>query len=668
MGVLPVDPKAAMDQAAGNDLVQRKIELDSLRKRLGDSTTKEQKMRESCEGFESIFIQKMWEQMRKNIGKGGYLHGKDEETYQSMFDVELAKKMSSAGGIGLADMLYDQLSQKLSDTGRTTSPSTHRAAEPMAPLKVPGQQDAVATATESVKMPTLLKVENLYSELPVAGEPQEMLPEVPTHQPPVHAVAMQAAPAQAAEGKNPEAGNGEIARALSEFRASIALADKAVLPGVLQPGAAMAAAGTVATPQLSTTAQAALYGEKTVAPSMAATPDKIAAAAQAAAMSPAQSPVVHAQAGTMNVRSGAMNSQPGGMNAQAGLVNAQAGIMNAQTGATHTQAGAVNSHVGAVSAQAGANIPAGILNAQAAMEQMQGGAAKMQPAPGLVPIKAVPVQISSATTEQASAVASATAMPAPTGVLLTGAGKQGTAGGQLPVDRVPVAPISAEARSGNDVASGAAAARVSELGSVERSRNAALSSSWQGNGPVSAKPKPVSPFGRNKNRSKGKNTGSPEQMNAQAAAPVRAMAPQEAMWPVADAGSKVVTPFGWENDPATGKRRWNAGVGIEAAPGTPVQASMDGTVVFSGSQDGQGNMVVLEHKDGYRSYYGNVGDLSVKEGDAVQRGTSFAKTMDNAASSGNSANSSSLHFELKRGEMALNPESALLRTAQTGKS
>ncbi|MDR2075427.1 MAG: rod-binding protein [Desulfovibrio sp.] len=121
MDALPTDASLALLGADQNDLVRRKLEMDALRNRLGDTRTERKKLREACEGFESIFIQKLWEQMRKTVPKEGYLHSKDEETYQSLFDVELAKKMASAGGIGLADMLYGQLSQQLDRTARATA-------------------------------------------------------------------------------------------------------------------------------------------------------------------------------------------------------------------------------------------------------------------------------------------------------------------------------------------------------------------------------------------------------------------------------------------------------------------------------------------------------------------------------------------------------------------
>ena len=57
---------------------------------------KEKQLKEACEGFEAVFVQKLWEQMRQTMPKGGYMHSRDEEMYQSMFDVELSKKMASA--------------------------------------------------------------------------------------------------------------------------------------------------------------------------------------------------------------------------------------------------------------------------------------------------------------------------------------------------------------------------------------------------------------------------------------------------------------------------------------------------------------------------------------------------------------------------------------------
>lgn len=121
MSISPSDHNLAMMHLDQNNAVQKKMDMDGLRKRLDAAPDKAAKLREACEGFESIFIQKMWEQMRKNVQKEGYLHSRDEQMYQGMYDMEFSKKLTQAGGIGLANMLYEQLSQRLGESSRTSS-------------------------------------------------------------------------------------------------------------------------------------------------------------------------------------------------------------------------------------------------------------------------------------------------------------------------------------------------------------------------------------------------------------------------------------------------------------------------------------------------------------------------------------------------------------------
>ncbi|MGX7950780.1 peptidoglycan DD-metalloendopeptidase family protein [Oleidesulfovibrio alaskensis] len=145
------DSGMASSALEGQELVRRKREMDALRQRLGDSKSREQRLRESCEGFESLFIQKLWQQMRATVPKEGYLHSRDEEMYQSMFDQELAKKMASAGGIGLADMLYEQLQGRLEDASRTTSPGAMTGAAAVRPLSL--RDGAAAVPEDAAALP-----------------------------------------------------------------------------------------------------------------------------------------------------------------------------------------------------------------------------------------------------------------------------------------------------------------------------------------------------------------------------------------------------------------------------------------------------------------------------------------------------------------------------------
>lgn len=116
-----VPPETARDESARRELQGRLAGLGDLNGKRLNPEQKSKKLREACEGFESVFIQKMWQEMRATLPKGGLMQGREEQFWQGMYDQELAKKMSSAGGIGLADMMYAQLSRNLGAAGKQTA-------------------------------------------------------------------------------------------------------------------------------------------------------------------------------------------------------------------------------------------------------------------------------------------------------------------------------------------------------------------------------------------------------------------------------------------------------------------------------------------------------------------------------------------------------------------
>lgn len=93
--------------------IQNKLRMDSLARTLNAGNTDEKKLREACRGFESAFLQKLMAQMRATVPKDGLLHGPYEDKYLSMFDQALGDKLAEAGGIGLADMMYAQLKERV---------------------------------------------------------------------------------------------------------------------------------------------------------------------------------------------------------------------------------------------------------------------------------------------------------------------------------------------------------------------------------------------------------------------------------------------------------------------------------------------------------------------------------------------------------------------------
>ncbi|MCR5559116.1 MAG: rod-binding protein [Schwartzia sp.] len=76
------------------------------------SLDEQKRLRDACEGFEAMFLSLMYKEMRKTVPKNE-LFGDDnaEEIWHSMLDTALMENAAKAGGVGLADMMYQQLSQ-----------------------------------------------------------------------------------------------------------------------------------------------------------------------------------------------------------------------------------------------------------------------------------------------------------------------------------------------------------------------------------------------------------------------------------------------------------------------------------------------------------------------------------------------------------------------------
>ena len=75
----------------------------------------DKKLRQTCQEMESVFLEMMLKEMRNTVPKSDLMDTRNQELFQSMLDTEVTRDMAKAGGIGLADLMYRQLSQKVSD-------------------------------------------------------------------------------------------------------------------------------------------------------------------------------------------------------------------------------------------------------------------------------------------------------------------------------------------------------------------------------------------------------------------------------------------------------------------------------------------------------------------------------------------------------------------------
>ena len=71
--------------------------------------TEDQKLREACKDFESVFVRQLLSEMRATVPKSDLLGSREEEIYQDMLDTEMSKDIGRAGTLKLGDLLYDQL-------------------------------------------------------------------------------------------------------------------------------------------------------------------------------------------------------------------------------------------------------------------------------------------------------------------------------------------------------------------------------------------------------------------------------------------------------------------------------------------------------------------------------------------------------------------------------
>lgn len=122
----------------------------------------------------------------------------------------------------------------------------------------------------------------------------------------------------------------------------------------------------------------------------------------------------------------------------------------------------------------------------------------------------------------------------------------------------------------------------------------------------------------------------------------------------------ISSPFGRRIDPFTGKLAWHQGIDFATGrTGVEVKAVASGVVTFAGEKQGYGNMVKVNHGNGYETLYAHDEKLLVKPGDIVKKGQVVAL-------SGNSGRSTGphVHFEVHKNGRVVDPASYVHRTSR----
>jgi murein DD-endopeptidase MepM/ murein hydrolase activator NlpD len=98
----------------------------------------------------------------------------------------------------------------------------------------------------------------------------------------------------------------------------------------------------------------------------------------------------------------------------------------------------------------------------------------------------------------------------------------------------------------------------------------------------------------------------------------------------------------------------NNGIDIRAPEGSAVRSVGDGRVEVSDWLPGYGQSIIVNHGQGYYSIYAHLSSSSVATGARVSAGQTIGTVGDSGSLKG-----ACLHFEMRRGREAQNPESWL---------
>jgi murein DD-endopeptidase MepM/ murein hydrolase activator NlpD len=113
---------------------------------------------------------------------------------------------------------------------------------------------------------------------------------------------------------------------------------------------------------------------------------------------------------------------------------------------------------------------------------------------------------------------------------------------------------------------------------------------------------------------------------------------------------RITSNFGARRHPILGYTRMHGGVDFGAPSGAPIYAVGDATVAHAGWHGGHGNMVKLDHGNGFGTGYAHMSRIAVSPGTRVRAGQVIGYVGSTGLSTG-----PHLHYELYKGGAKVNP-------------
>lgn len=117
--------------------------------------------------------------------------------------------------------------------------------------------------------------------------------------------------------------------------------------------------------------------------------------------------------------------------------------------------------------------------------------------------------------------------------------------------------------------------------------------------------------------------------------------------------------FGRRTDPFSGKIAWHSGVDFAGKEGTDIISVAAGVVTWSGDRYGYGNLVEINHGNGFKTRYAHCKENLVKVGDVVKKGQIIALMGSSGRSTG-----PHVHFEVYKHGRAVDPSTYIHRASR----
>lgn len=129
-------------------------------------------LREVASQFESLFVQMMLKSMRAATMEGGLFDSNALESYEQMYDQQLAVELSRHGGIGLADVIVEQL--------RSDAPGAKKdSSQPVAELQGQGGSATGLDAYRARALPTYRPAPDAAAADPITVAPEQTPTQAP---------------------------------------------------------------------------------------------------------------------------------------------------------------------------------------------------------------------------------------------------------------------------------------------------------------------------------------------------------------------------------------------------------------------------------------------------------------------------------------------------------